>query len=79
MITDTQRVDIMVRLIEMGYADRILLSHDVSFKTRLSGYGGSGYAHILLSIVPEMRRKGIPEELISQILITNPTRALTFQ
>ena len=41
-------------------------------------YGGPGYAHILESIVPRMRRRGFSEDLVEKILIRNPARALTF-
>ncbi|CAH1255310.1 PTER [Branchiostoma lanceolatum] len=41
-------------------------------------YGGHGYSHILLHVVPMMLRKGISQDDINKILIDNPRRWLTF-
>lgn len=46
MPTDAQRVEATAQLIEQGYGDRIVHSHDVCTKTQLLRYGGAGYAHI---------------------------------
>jgi len=35
-------------------------------------YGGHGFAHILLNVVPQMRVKGISQNVIDKILIKNP-------
>ncbi|MGE3371461.1 MAG: phosphotriesterase [Rhizobiaceae bacterium] len=76
MITDSARINLMLDLIEDGYAEQVLVSHDVSFKHRLSAFGGSGYGHIQISILPEMRRKGMSEDAMEMILIKNPAQML---
>jgi phosphotriesterase-related protein len=75
-LTDAQRVDVIVRLATEGLLDRILVSHDVGFKHRLASYGGSGYSHLLTTVVPQMRRKGLTEEQIRTLLVENPARVL---
>lgn len=35
-------------------------------------FGGHGFAHILLNVVPQMRAKGIEQDAIDKILIKNP-------
>jgi predicted metal-dependent phosphotriesterase family hydrolase len=40
--------------------------------------GGDGYDHILKNVVPVMRRKGMPEDDIEAILVTNPARIMAF-
>lgn len=53
---DNARVDLVKRLTDAGYADKILLSHDIDNKILLHHYGGPGYDHILVNIVPMMVR-----------------------
>jgi len=75
---DTQRIHEIRRHIEEGYVDQIVISHDICAKTRRVRYGGWGYAHILNYVVPMMRRRGITQEQIDNIIIANPRRLLTF-
>lgn len=74
--SDAQRVDELIALIEAGYLDRLLVSHDHAWKTGLCRYGGPGYAHLLNNVVPLMRHKGMPEEHIQTLLVDNPGRFL---
>lgn len=68
----------IVEIIRMGYADRILLSHDICTKPQLRRYGGTGFAYVLEYFVPELRRQGVSEDVIRKIVVENPRRALTF-
>ena len=70
--------DAIPRLIEAGYADRILLSQDVSAKMQLKKYGGTGYSFILEKFLPELRSRGISQEHIHTMMVDNPQRILTF-
>jgi phosphotriesterase-related protein len=73
---DTERLDCLLRLLEAGRADQLLLSHDVCTRLQLHRYGGWGYDHILVSIVPRLRRAGVSQADIDQMLIDNPRRLL---
>ena len=66
-------------LIEAGFQDRLIVSHDVCFQFQHARNGGRGYAHILESIVPRLRRRGYDEELINTIIADNPKGVLTFE
>ena len=66
------------RLIEAGYADRVLLSQDVCTKMQLKRYGGTGFSFILEKFLPEMRSRGVSEEHIQMMMVENPKRILTF-
>ncbi len=67
------------RLIDSGYLNQILISHDVCFKHCYTAYGGAGYAHILRDVVLCMlQRGGISEEQIHTIMVENPKRILSF-
>ena len=74
--SDRDRARAVVRLCEAGYADRILLSHDVCNKTYLLAYGGFGYGHILRNLVTNIRDFGASEQDIDTILRANPQRML---
>ena len=78
MPSDAQRLDYIKRLATEGFAERLVIAHDICTKHRLVKYGGHGYAHILENIVPKMRRKGFSAEQIHAITVENPARVLTF-
>jgi len=75
---DAQRINRIMHLIDKGFLDRVLVSHDQSFKYRMWHYGGPGIAHILENVAPLMKEKGLTEEQVNTILIENPKRLLTF-
>ncbi len=67
------------QLLDSGYLNQILISHDVCFKHCYTTYGGAGYAHILRDVVPCMlQRGGISEKQIHTIMVENPKRILSF-
>jgi phosphotriesterase-related protein len=74
--SDGERIKTLAYLIDEGFGDRLLVSHDVCFKTRLSSYGGPGYAHILKYVKPWMKALGVKDEAVDRILIDNPRRIL---
>ena len=78
MPSDAQRLDYIKRLATEGFAERLVIAHDICTKHRLVKYGGHGYGHILENIVPKMRRKGFSEEQIHAITVANPARVLAF-
>ena len=66
------------RLIEAGYEDKVLLSHDVCWKTHLKRYGGFGYSFIPERFIPHLLKMGVEESSIETITVTNPARILSF-
>jgi phosphotriesterase-related protein len=77
MPNDIQRIKEIKELIDLGYVNQILLSHDLLIKWRLSSYGGHGYAHLLCNVVPYMKLYGISHEQINTMMVENPKRLLT--
>ena len=70
--------DAILELIEAGYEDRILLSHDCFTKTNFRSYGGTGWAFVLEKFLPHLRTLGVTEEQTNKFVVENPKRALTF-
>lgn len=75
---DTQRIYDILQLIDEGYLNQILISHDMCVKSRLVCYGGWGYAHISNYVVPMMLKRGMTNEQINTIMVENPKRLLQF-
>jgi len=77
MPNDAIRLRHLRTLIQHGHLDRVVISHDICYLTRLTRFGGHGYGHIFRNVVPMMRRRGFSEDEIDAILVRNPRRLLT--
>ena len=79
--TDEQRADMVAKLVEKGYAERITLSHDASCHIDMLPNGAVdavlpqwNYTHIPLDIVPMLRERGVSDAAIQQMTVGNPAR-----
>jgi predicted metal-dependent phosphotriesterase family hydrolase len=75
-LLDATRVDLVLALVERGYAERILLSSDRARPSELKSGGGIGYDHVLTAFVPALRDRGIDDQAIDLMVRSNPARAL---
>lgn len=75
---DYMRLDLIHELFGLGFRERVTVSHDICSLTRLTAYGGHGYAHLPLNVVPIMRRRGWSEADIEQLLVATPARLLGY-
>ena len=75
-VHDTERVTFLKKIIDKGYLNRVLLSCDLCLKNLLHAYGGWGYDHLLVNVVPMMLDEGITQEQINKMLINNPANWL---
>jgi phosphotriesterase-related protein len=76
-LDDAERVALIVKLIDAGYADRIILSSSatgVAF-----GVAGNDipYSYVLTHFLPMLREAGVSQGQIEQILITNTAQLLS--
>jgi phosphotriesterase-related protein len=76
LATDEERLTAVLRLLDAGYGERLLLSQDVCERLQLRAYGGFGYAHLLTTIRPRLRRAGVDEDTLDLLLRRNPARLL---
>jgi phosphotriesterase-related protein len=74
--TDLARMSFLMELLDLGYADQLLVSHDVCSKLQLSRYGGLGYAHLSETIIPTLEQRGLSPELARQLMVDNPAEYL---
>jgi phosphotriesterase-related protein len=71
---DRLEVEAVMKLIEAGHADRVLLGNEVGWKTCYKANGGWGYSHVLENIVPWLLACGASEDAIKQMTTENPRR-----
>jgi phosphotriesterase-related protein len=76
---DAWRIASLATLIGEGYTDQLLVSQDVCFKMDLRTYGGYGYDHILVDVIPALRRAGVSQSSLESLMTMNPRDVLTLR
>lgn len=74
---DSKRAEALLRLLENGQEERIVLSNDISRHGYLKSEGGQGYGHVLSSFAEHLRSEGISEETLDLIYRRNALRWLS--
>lgn len=72
--SDDEVARAILRLIEAGLTDRVLLSQDVFLKMMLTRYGGNGYAFVSRHFLPRLRRHGVDAATLDRLMVGNPRR-----
>lgn len=67
----------IAELIRQGYVERILLSHDICWRSRLKHYGGTGFDYLVTHFFPMLKAAGVSDEAIHIMTVENPARVLT--
>lgn len=70
-------IGLIKAVLDAGHIDRLLLSHDVCYRTHYVAYGGSGYDFIPTRLFGHLSKIGVTEDMFAQIMVDNPRRALT--
>lgn len=78
MPSDAERVKKLKLFKENGYLDRLLISQDIHTKHRLMKFGGHGFAHISMNVIPMMKRHGFTDNEIKKITVENTKNWLTY-
>jgi phosphotriesterase-related protein len=76
-------LDTSVALIEAGFIDQLLLSHDAGWydPARADGrpeHGFRGYTALTREFIPALLDRGVSKEQVRQITVTNPAQAFAF-
>ena len=74
--SDDERIETLLKLLDDGYGEKILVGSDICRKRQLHKYGGWGYDHFLSNVLPVLRKKGITKELEKMLTIENPKNYL---
>lgn len=75
-VTNAHKADTIVKLVELGYEDKILLSQDVTRLSYLKSNGSFGYVEVCENFLPLLKRLGVKEETINKFMVNNPQRIL---
>ena len=75
--TDAERIEILARLVDEGFAPQIVLAQDLCTKQTHRRYGGVGYDFVPAGIVPRLKDAGVPSAAIETMLAHNPARLVT--
>ncbi|HEY7653893.1 MAG TPA: hypothetical protein VIG07_13815 [Methylomirabilota bacterium] len=78
MPNDGERMRQILFLIERGHLAQILMSHDIAYKHCLTKWGGFGYHHLLVDVIPRLRAKGADDKTIQTLLVDNPRSAFAY-
>jgi len=71
------RLSYITRLIDAGFLDRILLSHDIFKAEHFKANGGTGFDYLLTSFADLLRERGVGDKELHCMLVDNPRRMLT--
>jgi phosphotriesterase-related protein len=72
--TDLDRLRGIKRLIDAGYENQVLMSHDLGQKLRLKAYGGHGLDHIQTNVFNLFKYLKMDQSLFQKITVENPAR-----
>ncbi len=75
---DTAQVPMVMKLIDAGYADNLMVASDLSNIAQTKKGGGPGYARALTVFIPKLKAAGANDEMLKQIMNDNPRRFLAF-
>ena len=81
--SQAELLETTIALIEAGFADHLLLSHDAGWynPARLDGLpedGFRGYTALARDFLPGLLKRGITEEQVRLITVNNPANAFAF-
>lgn len=81
--SQTELLETAIALIEAGFADRLLLSHDAGWynpadRDGLPEEGFRGYTALTRDFLPELLKRGIREEQVQLITVNNTAKAFAF-
>lgn len=75
---DENRIELLARLVEGGFGDRVILAGDMARRSDLPAWGGGpGLVHIATSFATLLRRHRLGSE-VDRLLVDNPRRFLAW-
>jgi phosphotriesterase-related protein len=83
VLADGPRVATVAELVRLGYADRMVLSHDAAFFSRVTPPSWRRQhvpnwhmENIPTTVVPRLLEAGVQDDDIAQMMVRNPARLL---
>ena len=83
VLDDERRIATLLSVIQLGYADRIVISHDAAFYSHVTPPSWRSRVaprwrmdNITSNVLPRLRSAGVRQEDIDQMMMANPRRLL---
>jgi phosphotriesterase-related protein len=83
VLPDDRRIETVLALLELGYVDRMILSQDAAFYSRVTPPSWRAQAapnwhveNLSRRILPWLRQRGVADSDLHQMLVANPRRLL---
>ena len=75
--SDPQFIQWLLQILEAGFGDQIMLSHDRGWYDPAQPGGGhpKPYTYLAETFLPKLRAAGVPDQTISRMVCENPFRA----
>lgn len=77
-IPETEKVKMVLNILDAGYEDQLLLSSDFASSVDLKSNWGNGFATTLVQFIPKLRHAGVDDATLHKITVDNPRRFLAF-
>jgi phosphotriesterase-related protein len=81
---DELRIHTLLALLDAGYADRVVLSHDAAFYSRVTPPSWRAahtpnwhMEHLFTAVIPRLRAEGVDDGMLELMLVDTPRRLLT--
>jgi predicted metal-dependent phosphotriesterase family hydrolase len=72
-------VELLRKMVEAGHGKQIVWGGDLARPSYQTAYGGApGLKYILEDFIPRLRNEGFSEDVIADVFVNNPARALAF-
>lgn len=75
---DSIKVGMIIKLLEAGHEDKILLASDFAAEPEIKANGGAGYSTVSTVFLPKLKYAGVSDATIKRIIEDNPKRFLAF-
>ncbi|MCX8130611.1 MAG: hypothetical protein N3I35_10995 [Clostridia bacterium] len=77
--TDEEEAEFIVKMVEYGFEDRILIGLDTT-RERMKSYGGTlGLDYIMTHFIPLLKSYGLTDSIINKFTVLNPAKAFTMR
>jgi len=73
------RADNVAAFIADGFIDQVMLSNDICRVDQLQTFDGPGYGNVITNFYPMLRERGVTDEQIHVMTVTNPARAFAYE
>ena len=75
---DSVKVSMILKLLDAGHEDKILLASDFAAEPEIKANGGAGYSTVSTVFLPKLKYAGVNDATIKRLIEDNPKRFLAF-